>query len=111
MNISDISRAFTFARDTDVGAFLPWIAAQEYCGPVNFSSKGFVTVGEIIEYIEQKTGKKAVIKNDASLPQEPFIKFNESSYSMSLDRLVSLNYRPSELKDWFWKEIDRICRR
>lgn len=106
MNISDTDRAFTFVKDTDVGKFLPWIAAQEYCGPLNFAGKGFVTVGGIIEYIEKKTGKKALIENNPSLPEEPFFKFNENSYSMNLDRLISLNYKPSELDDWFWKSLD-----
>lgn len=58
MNIYDIDRAFTFVRDTDVGKFLPWIAAQEYCGPLNFAGEGYVKISSIIEHIENKTGKK-----------------------------------------------------
>lgn len=47
-----------------------------------------------------------MIKNDSSLPEEPFFKFKENSYSVALDRLISLNYKPSELNDWFWEALD-----
>ena len=111
LNITNLDRAMTFAKDTDVSDFLIWIANQSISGPVNFSGSGFVTVGNIIEYIENKLGKKAVILNDSLLPPEPFFKFNENSYSLNLDKIISAGYRPVETTSWFYKALDESVKR
>ena len=61
MAIVDLERGLTFIRDEEVGRFLVWIANQNYNGPINLSSTGYITIREILEYIERKTGKKAII--------------------------------------------------
>lgn len=111
LNITNPDRALTFARDTDVVDFLVWLANQDIKGPVNFASSGFVTVGSIIEYIENKLGKKAIILNDSLLPSEPFFKFHENSYSLDLGKIISAGYQPVEIESWFWKTLDDSVRR
>ena len=111
LNITNPDRALTFARDTDVVDFLVWLANQDIKGPVNFASSGFVTVGSIIEYIENKLGKKAIILNDSLLPSEPFFKFHENSYSLDLGKIISAGYQPVEIESWFWKNLDDSVRR
>ena len=61
MSISDVSKGFTFVRDTEVGKFLPWIAAQDFTGSINLASEGIVTIKMILDYIEAKTGQKTII--------------------------------------------------
>lgn len=111
LNITDPDRAMTFAKDTDTANFLVWLANQEITGPVNFAGSGFVTVSDIIGYIENKLHKKAVILNDSLLPPEPFFKFRESSYSLDLGKIISAGYQPAELKSWFYQTLDDYIRR
>lgn len=104
MNIPDLSRAFTMIRTSDVGEFLPWIAAQDITGPVNFAGDGYITVQSILSYIEKKTGKKAII--DKKGKPAPFSVFKETSFSMNMDKIKALGYTPVSLYDWFWNDID-----
>ncbi len=71
MHIKDPDRRLVFVRDTDVGSFLPWIAAQDYTGPINFADTGTVSVREIIQYISGKCSKKVpeyAADNDTNMP-------------------------------------------
>lgn len=107
MKINDISRGLTFIRDSEVGKFLPWIAAQNYTGPINLSSEGMITLQMIIEYIEQKTGKKAIF-NSLNGTQSPF---NERTFSLNMDKAKSLGYVTSNINDWFWKLLDEYIQK
>lgn len=110
MNIPDISKGFTFIRDTEVGKFLPWLAAQDYKGPINLASEGMVTVKQILDYIESKVGKKAVIdtKNGS---ESPFNVYKEKTFSMNMDKAKTLGYNTSNIDDWFWKLMDEYIAR
>lgn len=102
MKIEDSSRGFTFIRDTEVGKFLLWIAAQPFTGAINLASEGMVTVKMILDYIEEKTGKKAVIDTVNGMPA-PFI---ERTFSLNMDNAKRLGYRTSNINDWFWRLMD-----
>lgn len=105
MNIDDTSRGFTFVRDVEVGKFLPWIAAQNYKGPINLASTGVVTIQQILDYIEKRTGKKAIIDTKKGA-ESPFHVFNEQSFSMNMDQAEKMGYATSEINEWFWRLID-----
>lgn len=102
MAIKDVSTGFTFIRESEVGTFLPWIAAQNFTGPINLASKGYVTIQSILSYIEKKVGKTAVIDNEKG-EQAPF----ETTFSMNLDKAERLGYHTSDLHEWFWKLLDQ----
>ena len=106
MKIDDINIRFTFIQDTEVGSFLPWLAGQNYSGIVNFSSEGSVSIKEIIEYIESKTGYKALIDKDNGI-ESPF----NDSFNFNLNKLKTINYIPSKLNDWFWSLLDEYIKR
>ncbi len=110
MNIDDLSRGFTFVRDLDVGKFLPWIAAQDYSGPINLAGTGFVTIKMILEYIEKKTGKKAVIDTNMA-DKSPFHEYEEKTFSMSMQKAERLGYVVEDLNDWIWGELDMYIKK
>ena len=110
MKIDDIKRGFTFVQDTEVGRFLPWIAAQDYTGPINLASAGIVTIEEILKYIEKKTGKKAILDMEQG-EESPFHEFNEQTFTMNMDKASNLGYSVSALRDWFWKLMDEYIAR
>jgi len=107
MNIDDLSRGFTFIEDTEVGKFLPWIAAQNFDGSINFSSSGRVSIDEIIKHIELKTGKKAIIDNKLG-SGHPFV---DKNFSLNTDKSEQLGYKVKNLHDWFWQLLDEYIDR
>lgn len=105
MNIDDINRCLTFVREAEVGKYLVWIASQKYRGPINFSSTGYVTIKQILEYIERKTGRKAIIDTEKG-EDSPFHVFNEKSFSMDISKSQKMGYVTSDLEEWFWNLMD-----
>lgn len=110
MNIDDVSRGFTFIRDTEVGSFLPWIAAQDFNGPINLASEGMVTIDMILKYIEEKTGKTAIIDTKNGT-KSPFHEFNEKTFSLNMDKAKQLGYHVSNINSWFWSLMDEYIAR
>lgn len=110
MSIDDLNREVTFVRETDVGKYLPWIASQDYMGPINFASTGSVKIGDILSYIEKETGHKAIIdvKNGE---KSPFHEFGEVSFSMNMEKSQTFGYCIPEIDDWFWKLMDEYIAR
>lgn len=104
LNIVDENKEIIFVRDIDVGNFLPWIAAQDYSGPINFADAGSITIKELIRYIEDKLKKRAIVSGGND--KEPFNEFEEKSYTFNLDKVKQLGYNLLDLKEWFWKSID-----
>jgi hypothetical protein len=103
MQVVDLDYACPFVRHTEVGTFLPWLAAQDHLGPINIASTGYITVRELIAYIEEKTNKKAIIDSVNGTPSP----FDLPSASMSMEKAESLGYKSSKLADWIWKYVDR----
>ena len=107
MKIEDSSRGLTFVRATEVGKFLPWIAAQRFTGAINLSSEGMITIQMIIEYIEKKVGKRAILDSENGLPSP----FNEKTFSLDMTKAKKLGYKTSEINDWFWELMDEYISR
>jgi len=106
MNIEDVSRGLTFIRDIEVGRFLPWIAAQDFTGAINLASEGMITIRTILDYIEKKTGKKAILSINGS--PSPF---NEGTFSLNMSKAKQLGYETSDINEWFWKVMDEYIER
>lgn len=109
MKMENADRGFTFVRDTEVGRFLPWIAAQAYTGTINLSSTGMITFGEMIRYIERKTGIRAIQDLNAGDPAPEG--FCNPSFSIDMSRAESLGYTSSSLNGWFWQMMDEYIAR
>lgn len=110
MSIEDTSKGFTLIRDTEVGRFLPWIAAQDFEGPINLASEGMVTVQMMLHYIEDKVGRKAIL-DEGKGDTAPFNVYNENTFSMNMDKAKRLGYHASGIHDWFWKLLDEYIAR
>lgn len=106
MKIRDINVRMTFIQDSEVGKFLPWIAAQDFTGNINLSSNGNVKLSDIIGYIEEKVGEKAIISDDGD--DSPF---NEKSFSLDMSKATQLGYKTSNLESWFWRLMDSYISR
>lgn len=102
MAIGDVERRMTFVRCSELGKFMVWAVNQDFSGVVNFGSSGSVSVGDIVGYIERKTGCKATISKDGKAA--PFE--NNDSFSLNLDVVNGMGYKTSSVDDWIWGAID-----
>lgn len=105
MAIENVARGLSFVQDDEVGDFLPWIAAQNYNGPINLSSTGYITIDQILKYIESATGKKAIINVEKGV-KVPFSEFDEDTFSLDMSKAKMLGWKASDINEWFWKLLD-----
>ena len=102
MYIDNIDEQMGFIRSDEAGYFLAHLVDKDIRGAVNGSSDGTISLREIIEYIEKKTGKKAVLSPDgAAAPYN-----GEPEYSINTDRAKQTGYHFSDLRDWIFELLD-----
>lgn len=102
MNIDNLDCRMGFIRSDEAGKFMAFLADKEVRGAVNGSSEGTISVKEIIEYVEKKTGTRAII--DKSGENAPYNGVPE--YSINTQKAQALGFRFSLLKDWIYELLD-----
>lgn len=102
MYIDNIDCQMSFIRSDEAGKFIAFLADKEYSGPLNGSSEGTISIREILEYVELKTGKKPILSGDGEAA--PYNK--EPEYSINTDKAKGLGFRFTDLKDWIYELID-----
>lgn len=91
-----------FIRSDEAGKFLAFLAGKDFRGAVNGASEGTISVKKILDYVEQKTGKKAIIEAG----EDPAPYNGEPEYSINTDLAASLGFRFSRLPDWIYDLLD-----
>ena len=102
MNIDNLNCQMGFIRSDEAGKFLAFLADKNFSGAVNGSAHGTISLNEIIHYIEDKTGTKAVIT--AGGDNAPYN--GEPEYSINTEKAENLGYQFSNLKDWIFDLLD-----
>ena len=102
MYIDNLDCRMGFIRSDEAGRFLAFLAGKPFRGAVNGCSEGTVSIREILGYVEQKTGKKAVLSADGDAA--PYN--SEPEYSINTDLAASLGFRFSRLHDWIFELLD-----
>ncbi|MDF2880793.1 MAG: reductase [Clostridiaceae bacterium] len=102
MFIDNIDNQMGFISSEDAGKFLAFLAGNNYCGAINGSSNGTISLIEIINYVENKTNKKTII--DLNGDKAPYN--GEKAYSINTDRAKELGFQFSDLKGWIYNLID-----
>lgn len=102
MNIDNVDYQMSYIRSDEAGKFLTFLVDKDVKGAINGASDGTISIKEIIEYVEEKTGARAIIDNsgeDAPYNGEP-------EYSICTDKAKKLGYQFTELKDWIYELLD-----
>ena len=102
MNIDNVDYQMSYIRSDEAGKFLTFLVGKDVKGAINGASDGTISIKEIIEYVEEKTGARAIIDNsgdDAPYNGEP-------EYSICTDKAKELGYQFTELKDWIYELLD-----
>ncbi len=103
INERNIDLRYSFVENTDEAMFLYFMSHNNFKGVINFASQGCISMRDVIQYVENKTGKKAIL--DAKANNFPFTLHPE--VVLNLDRCKKLNYIPMNLEDWFYKKVDK----
>lgn len=107
MDIDNLNSQMGFIRSDEAGKFMAFLVEQDIRGAINGSSEGTISIREIIEYVEKKTGTKAVVdKTGAKAPYN-----GESEYSINTEKAGTLGFRFSVLQDWIYKLLDYYIQR
>ena len=102
MNIDNLDYQMGYIRSEEAGKFIAFLVDKDVNGAINGSSKGTISLKEIIDYVEKKTGTKAIIDKEGDVA--PYN--GEPEYSINTEKANALGFRFSELKDWIYELLD-----
>ena len=102
MYVDNFDKQMAFVRSDEAGKFLAYFANNDYAGPINGASSSTVSIGDISDYVESKTGKKAIL----ALKGEPAPYNGEKEYSINTDKAGALGFDFSPLKEWIYGLVD-----
>lgn len=102
MNIDNVDYQMSYIRSDEAGKFIAFLVGKDVKGAINGASHGTISLREIIEYVEKKTGTKAIIDSEGE--DAPYN--GEPEYSICTDKANSLGYQFTELKDWIYELLD-----
>lgn len=102
MHIDNLDSRIGFIRAEDAGAFLVHLAERDFRGGINGSNSGVFGIGEILTYVQQKTGKIAVLTPDG----EPAPYNGETDYSMNTALAESTGFTFPPIRPWIYTLLD-----
>lgn len=102
MHIDNLDYQMGYIRSDEAGEFIAFLVDKDFTGAVNGCSSGTISLREIITYVEQKTGTKAMI--DDAGEEAPYN--GETEYSINTERAEKLGFHFSKLDDWIYDLID-----
>lgn len=102
MYVDNLDCQMGFIRSDEAGRFIAFLADKEIRGAINGSSQGTISVREIIDYVEKKTGTRAVLDKEGE--EAPYN--GEPEYSINTDKAYALGFRFSVLREWIFDLLD-----
>lgn len=102
MNIDNLDYQMGFIRSDEAGKFMAFLVDKEVKGAINGSAEGTISIREIIDYVEKKTGSKAIIDKggeNATYNRKP-------EYSINTEKTQALGFQFSVLHDWIYELLD-----
>lgn len=104
MSVDNLEEQMSFITSDEAGRFLATFVNNDFLGKINASSRGTIAIGEIIRYIEDKTGNKAIIyDNGDAAPYN-----GAKTHSMVLDKAKGLGFEFSAVDSWIYGLLDRL---
>lgn len=98
MFIDDIDVQMGYVSSEEAGRFLAFLAEQEYTGSINGSNGGTISLSEIIKYVEERTGKHAILSKDGEVAP-----YNGGvGYSLNTELASKLGFRFSPIKSFIF---------
>ena len=102
MCIDNINEPMAFINSDEAGRFLAWLADHDFCGCINAGSYGSISLQQMIDYIENKSGKKAILSADGE--KAPYN--GTTKYSISLRKAENIGFTFSHIDAWIYGLLD-----
>ena len=102
MNIDNLDFQMSYIRSGEAGKFMAYLVDKDVQGAVNGASKGTISLSEVLQYIEEKTGKKALL--DADGDAAPYN--GDPEFSINTDKAESLGFEFTDIHDWIYELVD-----
>jgi hypothetical protein len=102
MYIDNIDYQMSYIRSDEAGEFIAYLVDKDVKGAINGSASETISLREVINYIEEKTGKCVALSEQGEAA--PYN--GEPEYSINTDKAEKTGYRFSNLKDWIYKLLD-----
>lgn len=102
MKITGENYHFVFIQEDEAGELFRYLVDHPYEGALNGTSDGTISVAEIVDYVEKKSGKKAVISMDGE--PAPFNITEDEAFCT--DRAKAHGFRFMHLNDYIWDLLD-----
>lgn len=102
MKVDNPDSKMAFIRSDEAGKFMSFLVDKDFKGAINGSSKGSVSIREILAYLEKATGISAVLSEDG----DPAPYNGEPEYTINTDKAESLGFSFSDLNDWICELLD-----
>jgi len=102
MYVDNLDCQMGFIHSDEAGKFIAFLVDKEVRGAINGSAQGTISIKEIIDYVEKKTGTKAVLDREGE--EAPYNE--EPEYSINTDKADALGFRFSVLQEWIYDLLD-----
>lgn len=102
MNVDNIDCRMSYIRSDEAGFFISFLKDKTVEGAINGCADGTISLREIIEYVEKRIGKKALI--DKAGDSAPYN--GEPEYSINTQKAKGLGFEFSTLSDWIYDLIE-----
>ena len=100
MNIDNLDYQLGYIRSDEAGKFMAFLVNQDVTGAINGCSQGTISLKEIIDYVEKKTGAKAILDKDGDAA--PYN--GEPEYSINTEKAKQC--KKAEASLYLFKYID-----
>ena len=107
MYIDNLDAQMSFIRSDEAGEFLVYLVEKEMTGAVNGCSDGTVSIREILDYVEEKTGKAAILSADGDAA--PYN--GTADYSINTEKAQKLGYKFLNVREWMFELVDEYIRK
>ncbi len=102
MNIDNSDNKMSFINSKEAGEFMAFLADKNISGAINGASDGVIAISVIISYIENKTGKTAIINSNGD--NAPYN--GETEHSISTEKARSSGYEFSDIYSYIYDLLD-----
>lgn len=102
MKIDNLDCQMGFIRSDEAGKFMAYLVDKDVTGAFNGCAEGTISLKEILDYVEKKTGMKVII--DVAGDDAPYN--GEPEYSINTEKAKSLGFSFTTLQDWIYDLLD-----
>lgn len=104
--LRNLDASISFIHEEEAGQFLSWISSTDFQGPINACTNGTVTLREFITYIEEATGKKAIVEISQNTEHQTPYSIS-SSWTMSNQKAKDIGFQFNNIHIWLPELISK----